>query len=282
MTFKFFTIPTADPERAEADINRFLASHRVSQIERHFVPDGTASFWALCITWVEGVEGGGAAAGSDGARRGRIDYREILPADEFALYDRLRTLRKQSAEAEGLPPFAVFTNEQLADMVRRRVTTAAELGAIDGLGEARLTRYGPAFLEVLRDGVPRLGPASATTTSASGCPERLPSVAGKPSGGTRPRPVRPGGANRQGPGALVGRDANARRWPVLTSFTRIHSFPSPAKASTSWAITPRLEVEASAGRWRRRRTGQFLRGLGAWEPARPPGKHERPQPPTAG
>jgi len=184
MKFKFFSIPVASPEAAEADLNRFLGAHCVSQIERHYTPEGAGSFWAVCVTWLEAGEAQGAAA-PDAARRGRIDYREVLEADEFALYDRLRTLRKQSAEAEGLPPFAVFTNEQLADMVRRRVGTLADLGRIDGIGEARLTRYGASFLEVLRVGVPRLGPPAAAPAAA---PATGPAGPATPATPAAPRP----------------------------------------------------------------------------------------------
>jgi hypothetical protein len=141
MKLKFFTIPAVSPEAAEADLNRFLGAHRVSHVERHFTADGAASFWAICVTWVEAGEGPGASLAPDGARRGRIDYREVLEADEFALYDRLRTLRKQTAEAEGLPPFAVFTNEQLADMVRRRAATLADLGRIEGTSQHFANQY---------------------------------------------------------------------------------------------------------------------------------------------
>ena len=56
---------------------------------------------------------------------------------------------------------AVFTNEQLAEMVRQRVATAAALAAIAGVGEARLARYGPAFVDLLAEGVGRLAPPSA-------------------------------------------------------------------------------------------------------------------------
>jgi superfamily II DNA helicase RecQ len=159
MRLKFFTIPACSSEAAEADLNRFLGAHRISHVERHFMAEGAASFWAICVTWVEGGEGPGPPAlSAEGSRRGRIDYREVLEADEFALYDRLRTLRKQTADAEGLPPFAVFTNEQLAEMVRRRVLSLADLGRIEGIGESRLGRFGAAFLEILREGVPRLSP----------------------------------------------------------------------------------------------------------------------------
>ena len=158
MRLKFFAIPAVAPDAAEAALNQFLAAHRVSHADRHLVADGAASYWAVCVTW---VEGGTDVQPADAPRRGRgVDYREVLAADEFALYDRLRSLRKQHAEAEGLPTYAVFTNEQLAAMVRSRVQGADALGAIDGVGEARVRRYGDAFLGLLRDGVPQLAPAS--------------------------------------------------------------------------------------------------------------------------
>ena len=61
----------------------------------------------------------------------------------------LRDLRKSIAQAEAVPVYTVFTNEQLAAMVRARVTTRAGLGKIDGVGEARIEKYGPRVLPVL-------------------------------------------------------------------------------------------------------------------------------------
>lgn len=163
MRFRFFTIPAMSPGAAEEDLNRFVAGHRVSNVERQLVVDGAASFWAVCVTWIEGE----ASHAADAGRRGRVDYKELLAADEFALYDRLRTLRKERAEAEGLPAFAVFTNEQLAAMVQQRITTQAAFAKLPGIGDARSERYGPAFLALLRDGVPRLGAPPAPPDAAA-------------------------------------------------------------------------------------------------------------------
>ncbi|MBX3667680.1 MAG: HRDC domain-containing protein [Rhodocyclaceae bacterium] len=158
MKLEFFTIPALSPQAAVDELNRFLDAHRVSHIERQFVADGASSYWSVCVTWI----GGDTPVAFDAAaRRGRVDYREVLGAEEFAVYDRLRTLRKRLAEADGLPPFAVFTNEQLAAMVRQRVATVAALKSIEGVGDARLAKYGDAFLEILCEAVPRLGPAEA-------------------------------------------------------------------------------------------------------------------------
>jgi superfamily II DNA helicase RecQ len=154
MKYRFFTVPAMSPGAAEEELNRFIAGHRVSNVERHLVVDGGASFWAVCVTWIDGDAG----QVTDAGRRGRVDYKEVLAADEFALYDRLRTLRKERSEAEGLPAFAVFTNEQLAAMVQERVTTSADFAKLAGVGSARAERYGPMFLELLREGVPRLAP----------------------------------------------------------------------------------------------------------------------------
>ena len=49
------------------------------------------------------------------------------------------------------PSYAVFTNEQLAEMVQRRVASAAALREIAGIGEARIEKYGAAFLDILKE-----------------------------------------------------------------------------------------------------------------------------------
>lgn len=145
MRLHFVTVPIHDSEAAEEELNRFLATHRVIAVERHLVVDGARSAWAVCVTWVEG-----ARAEGDGAKKGRVDYRERLNEAEFALFVRLRDARKKAAEQEGVPPYAVFTNEQLAEMVRRRPASATELAQVEGVGAARVEKYGALVLDILR------------------------------------------------------------------------------------------------------------------------------------
>ena len=54
------------------------------------------------------------------------------------------------ADKEGLPAYTFFTNEQLAAMVQQRVKSLNALAEIPGVGAARVTKYGAAFLEVLK------------------------------------------------------------------------------------------------------------------------------------
>ena len=81
----------------------------------------------------------------------------MLSDADFAVFAKLREARKTLAEAEGVPAYAVFTNEQLAAMVQQGARSTGGLRAIDGIGEARATKYGEPFLAVLRQAA---GPTS--------------------------------------------------------------------------------------------------------------------------
>lgn len=101
MRFRFFTIPAFDPDTAQDALNAFCAQHRIVASDRHFVDRGVDSFWAVCVTWVEGA----APAFPGQGKRDRVDYREVLGEDDFAVYSELRRLRKQLAEREGVPAY---------------------------------------------------------------------------------------------------------------------------------------------------------------------------------
>src|SRR4051812_38036502 len=144
MLLRFFTVPVCDGDDVAEEVNRFLGAHRIVAIDRHFVDDGASSAWALCFTYVRFTN----RLPSD--RRGKIDYREVLSEADFAVFARLRALHKVLAEREGVPAYALFTNEQLAEMVQRRTRTLAALREINGVGEARVEKYGKEFLGVLQ------------------------------------------------------------------------------------------------------------------------------------
>jgi len=103
-------------QAAQAELNAFLAQHRVVSVEKQWLNAGVESHWAVCVSVAEGS--------GPLPEAGKVDYREVLDEADFAVFAELRVLRKTLAEAEGVPPYAVFTNEQLADLGRRRVTSA--------------------------------------------------------------------------------------------------------------------------------------------------------------
>ncbi len=67
------------------------------------------------------------------------------------LFERLRALRRTIADGEGVPAYIVFSDAVLREMANRRPGTREGLLAISGIGQVKLERYGPKFLEAIRD-----------------------------------------------------------------------------------------------------------------------------------
>jgi ATP-dependent DNA helicase RecQ len=85
--------------------------------------------------------------------RAKAPKKEKLPAgavrlegDDVRVFERLRALRKRLAEENGVPPYVVFGDATLIEMSHLRPSSEEELLAINGVGQVKLERYGPAFL----------------------------------------------------------------------------------------------------------------------------------------
>ncbi|HOX51703.1 MAG TPA: HRDC domain-containing protein, partial [Fibrobacteria bacterium] len=73
------------------------------------------------------------------------------PADP-GLFQSLRALRRELALEQGVPPFVVFSDKSLLDMVRIRPTDELEFSQVHGVGGTKARRYGERFLEAIRAG----------------------------------------------------------------------------------------------------------------------------------
>jgi superfamily II DNA helicase RecQ len=149
MAYRFFVVPVRDDGTSAAELNGFLRSRRILSVDRRWVDHGSESFWSFCVDYLES-SGGFAQPVKNGSGRGKVDYREVLDPEDFAVFARLRQARKEIAQAEAVPVYTVFTNEQLAQMVQSRATTRAALEKVAGVGDARIGKYGERILEILR------------------------------------------------------------------------------------------------------------------------------------
>ena len=74
---------------------------------------------------------------------------DIAP-HEAVLWDALRATRAHLAKEQGVPAYVIFHDATLLEMLRTRPRNIEELGAISGVGAAKLERYGGAFLATVR------------------------------------------------------------------------------------------------------------------------------------
>ena len=66
------------------------------------------------------------------------------------LYEDLKALRRELADARGVPAYIVFSDATLLAMTASKPRNEAELLNVSGVGPTKLERYGEDFLEVLR------------------------------------------------------------------------------------------------------------------------------------
>ena len=69
------------------------------------------------------------------------------PADP--LFETLRARRRELAAESGVPPYVIFHDSTLREIAEKRPASLAELARVQGVGEAKLKRYGEAMLAAL-------------------------------------------------------------------------------------------------------------------------------------
>ena len=143
MQFKTFMLPASGSEQTEENLNVFLRTHRIVSVRSEFV-SGETPAWCILVEYVQQNE-------SDSKSSGKVDYMKILSPDEFALYSKLRNLRKELAAKDGVPPFVVFTDEQLASIIKQNPTDLGKLSAIQGIGQTKAEKYGNAVLKAIQE-----------------------------------------------------------------------------------------------------------------------------------
>jgi len=99
--------------------------------------------------------------------RGEIDcslYREIQPPKQSSrrkrdgldagadggLFDALRQVRLRLARERQVPPYVIFHDTTLRDMVQRRPKTIDDLHDVYGVGAKKAADFGDAFLDAIR------------------------------------------------------------------------------------------------------------------------------------
>jgi ATP-dependent DNA helicase RecQ len=81
--------------------------------------------------------------------RGARSTAEIQAGPDETLWQALRAKRFALAKEQGVPPYVIFHDTTLLEMVRQRPRDRASLAQIPGVGRSKLERYGEIFLEVI-------------------------------------------------------------------------------------------------------------------------------------
>jgi superfamily II DNA helicase RecQ len=144
MQLKMFTIPVIGGEQINEELNRFVRAKKVIKLEKQLLALGTDAYWCCCVSYVDDVAG-------VYKERGKVDYRQELDEATFARFSKMREIRRQIADAEGIPAYGVFKDEELAAMAKIENLSLQDLRKIKGIGEKRVEKYVAQFITTTHD-----------------------------------------------------------------------------------------------------------------------------------
>lgn len=90
-------------------------------------------------------------ASSSRASGGRTGSAVKDQVTDHAGWEALRACRKQLADKQGVPPYVIFHDTTLFDMLERKPQTLDELAGVSGVGAAKLEKYGEIFLAAIAE-----------------------------------------------------------------------------------------------------------------------------------
>lgn len=149
MQIKIFSVPASGDERLEEELNHFLRANKVIDIRKELAMPGGGCYWTFCITYLQESHPAEVLRQGSGTK---VDYREALEPEVFERFASLRKVRKQIAEDEAIPAFAVFTDAELAEMAKLQELTLAGMKGIAGIGKKKLEKYGNVFVASQKEG----------------------------------------------------------------------------------------------------------------------------------
>lgn len=74
---------------------------------------------------------------------------QLVRGHERDMWEALRSLRRKLAEEHSVPPYVIFPDATLLEMLRSQPSSLSDMAEVSGVGARKLERYGQAFLEVL-------------------------------------------------------------------------------------------------------------------------------------
>lgn len=143
MQIRIFSIPLTASADEQEGLNRFLRANKVLTVQKEY--DQSRGVWTFAVEFMP-ISAGSKIAESRPAGE-KIDYKEVLAAEEFERFSDYRRRRKTIAAEESVPAFAIFTDRELAEMSKIPDLSPEKLKKIDGINSARIAHYGVRLLD---------------------------------------------------------------------------------------------------------------------------------------
>ena len=81
----------------------------------------------------------------------RGEFLRHLSADDAGLYEAIKDWRRHAAEEENVPPYVIFGDRTIEDLILKKPCTVRELLNVFGIGEIKAEKFGSALLQLVEN-----------------------------------------------------------------------------------------------------------------------------------
>jgi ATP-dependent DNA helicase RecQ len=145
LKLKIFTFQFSDGANGFDDkpLQDFITDKEVIDFSEHFFIHQKTPYLTILLSY--------RVLADDEKRKNksRPDPAKELDEQERQAYGALRSWRAARARQEGIPPYMIANNKQLAKMIKLRATNRAALASVGGIGDAKTTKYGDEILQTI-------------------------------------------------------------------------------------------------------------------------------------
>lgn len=126
----------------------FLADKELLRWESHFFERKNEYFWTVLLEYRMSFP---LQTGPIGKNEGNKNesYKEMLTDNDWPLFNVLREWRTDMSKKEGIPPYVICNNIQLAGITVKRPASLNALQEIEGIGKAKIEKYGKELLQII-------------------------------------------------------------------------------------------------------------------------------------
>ncbi len=138
----------------DTPLTEFIKDKSVISLREHFFIRNETPYLVVVVVYdpVQEAAPANTIGGENGNRKKRDEsWRMLLQDEDMPLFDSLRSWRSERCKKEGVPPYVICNNKQLAGVVKARPQSIAALMQIDGIGKAKADKYGQEILALLKD-----------------------------------------------------------------------------------------------------------------------------------
>jgi len=147
---KIFTLKYEEKSERFNDsiMTNFMADKELLSWESHFFELRNEYFWTVLVEYRISF---GLQTGPIGKNEGNKNesYKEILSDNDWPLFNVLREWRTDMSKKEGIPPYIICNNIQMANIAIKRPSSLNALQEIDGIGKAKIEKYGKDILQII-------------------------------------------------------------------------------------------------------------------------------------